>query len=63
MRYGSVFFPIFLIVIGVFWLVRNVFPDLAWLRELHVFWPVWLILWGVVLLVRRTGWRNGWRNF
>ncbi|HXP88506.1 MAG TPA: DUF5668 domain-containing protein [Bryobacteraceae bacterium] len=59
MRGGSIGFPVVLILFGTFWLARNLFPDLYWLRELHLFWPVLLIVWGVLLLGRRTG---GWRQ-
>ena len=64
MRCGSIGFPIILIVLGTFWLARNLFPDLYWLNDLHLFWPVLLILWGVLMLGRRAGggWRpGGWR--
>jgi hypothetical protein len=59
MRRRSIGFPVILIAMGTIMLARNVFPDLYWLRELHLFWPVLLILWGVLMLGRRAG---GWRS-
>jgi len=59
MRCGSsIGFPLVIILVGTFLLARNLFPQVAWLRELHLFWPVLLIVWGLAMLGRRAGWRN-----
>ena len=55
---SSIGFPLIIILLGAFMLARNLFPDLYWVRELHLFWPVLLIAWGLAMLGRRAGWRN-----
>lgn len=43
--------PLILIVIGVLFLLRNVWPDLAVMSTLAVWWPAVLIAWGLIRLI------------
>ncbi len=47
------FWPSVLIVLGIYFLVNNLRPDLVWLHP-DVAWPVLLILLGGWLILRRA---------
>ncbi len=50
MNRRGMFGPLFLILIGVLFLLRNVWPDLPVLATVAVWWPALLIFWGLVRL-------------
>ncbi|HYZ84290.1 MAG TPA: DUF4097 family beta strand repeat-containing protein [Bryobacteraceae bacterium] len=51
MRRGSIIGPLFLIGLGILFLVNNLRPDLSVWRMLWTTWPYLLILWGVLRLI------------
>lgn len=47
-RYG---FGLFIVILGVAWLLQNIFPQ-AWFHW-HIFWPAVLILFGLMVMLKR----------
>lgn len=59
----SVVGSLFLLIIGVLFLIHNFWPDLIRWRFLGRWWPVLLILWGVIRLIENlSGSRRGLRG-
>jgi DUF4097 and DUF4098 domain-containing protein YvlB len=56
MRRGSVVGPLILILIGVLFLARNLYPNLPLLDMLAQYWPFLLIGWGVLRLLEILYW-------
>lgn len=56
MRRGSVAGPLILILIGVLFLARNLYPALPLLDFLAQYWPFLLIGWGVLRLIEILYW-------
>jgi Putative adhesin/Domain of unknown function (DUF5668) len=56
MKRTSVVAPLLLIGIGVLFLARNMYPDLALIDYFARYWPVLLILWGVLRLAEVLFW-------
>jgi hypothetical protein len=56
MKRTSVVAPLLLIGVGVLFLARNMYPDLALIDYFARYWPVLLILWGVLRLAEILFW-------
>lgn len=56
MKRTSVVAPLLLIGIGVLFLARNMYPDLALIDYFARYWPTLLILWGVLRLAEILFW-------
>jgi DUF4097 and DUF4098 domain-containing protein YvlB len=56
MKRTSVVAPLLLIGIGILFLARNMYPDLALIDYFARYWPVLLILWGVLRLAEILFW-------
>jgi DUF4097 and DUF4098 domain-containing protein YvlB len=56
MKRTSVVAPLLLIGVGVLFLARNMYPDLALVDYFARYWPVLLILWGVLRLAEILFW-------
>jgi hypothetical protein len=56
MKRTSVVAPLLLIGIGLLFLARNMYPDLALIDYFARYWPVLLILWGVLRLAEILFW-------
>jgi Toastrack DUF4097/LiaF transmembrane domain len=56
MRRGSIIGPLILIGIGVLFLLRNFWPEIAVFDFLALYWPFLLIAWGVIRLVEILFW-------
>src|SRR5947209_7774688 len=56
MRRASIAAPLILILIGVLFLARNVYPDLPLMDFVARYWPFLLIGWGVLRLVEILFW-------
>jgi hypothetical protein len=56
MKRTSVVAPLLLIGIGVLFLARNMYPDLALIDYFAKYWPLLLILWGVLRLAEILFW-------
>ena len=52
MKRTSVVAPLLLIGVGILFLARNMYPDLALIDYFARYWPVLLILWGVLRLAQ-----------
>ncbi|MBI5389111.1 hypothetical protein HZB01_01895 [Candidatus Woesearchaeota archaeon] len=53
-RTGGFGFPLFLILIGLFWLARNQ----GWIPQTISIWPVILIVFGLWLFWKQMTWRR-----
>lgn len=58
MKRTSVVVPLLLIGIGLLFLARNLYPDLALIDYFARYWPTLLILWGVLRLVEIVYWAS-----
>ena len=56
MKRTSVVAPLLLIGIGIIFLARNIYPDLALIDYFAKYWPTLLILWGVLRLLEILFW-------
>ncbi len=56
MRRGSVIGPLILIVLGVLFLFRNLFPEIPLVDLISRFWPFLLIAWGAIRLIEILFW-------
>src|SRR5271170_6114013 len=56
MKRSSVVAPLLLIGVGVLFLARNMYPDLALIDYFARYWPTLLILWGVLRLAEILFW-------
>ena len=56
MRRGSIIGPLILIVLGILFLVRNVWREIPLVDILSRYWPYLLIAWGVIRLVEIFWW-------
>jgi DUF4097 and DUF4098 domain-containing protein YvlB len=56
MKRTSVVAPLLLIGVGVLFLARNMYPDLALIDYFAKYWPLLLILWGVLRLAEILFW-------
>jgi DUF4097 and DUF4098 domain-containing protein YvlB len=56
MRRASVVAPLLLIGVGLLFLARNMYPDLALIDYFAKYWPTLLILWGVLRLAEILFW-------
>jgi len=56
MNRTSIVAPLLLIGVGVLFLARNLYPDLALIDYFARYWPVLLILWGVLRLAEVLFW-------
>ena len=56
MKRTSVVAPLLLIGIGLLFLARNMYPDLALIDYFARYWPTLLILWGVLRLAEILFW-------
>ena len=56
MRRGSIIGPLILIIIGVLFLVRNVWREIPLVDILSRYWPYLLIGWGVIRLIEIFWW-------
>ena len=56
MKRTSVVAPLLLIGVGVLFLARNMYPDLALIDYFARYWPTLLILWGVLRLAEILFW-------
>src|ERR1035438_6338081 len=56
MKRASVVAPLLLIGIGVLFLARNMYPDLALIDYFARYWPTLLILWGMLRLTEILFW-------
>jgi hypothetical protein len=59
MRRTSIVAPLLLIVIGILFLARNLYPDLPLIDYLARYWPFLLIIWGVLRLGEILIWAAG----
>lgn len=59
MRPKSLVGPLILIALGTLFLLRNVWPDIAFFEMFTRYWPFLLILWGTVRLVEVLVWYFG----
>ena len=55
-RRGSVIGPLILILIGLLFLLRNVWPDIAITHLITQYWPYVLIAWGALRLIEILVW-------
>ena len=58
MRRASLVGPLILIVIGVLFLVHNMWPELPVLSALGQWWPVVLMVWGFLRVLEITTWKS-----
>jgi DUF4097 and DUF4098 domain-containing protein YvlB len=56
MRRASIVAPLLLIGVGILFLLRNMYPDLALIDYFARYWPTLLILWGMLRLVEILFW-------
>jgi len=56
MRRGSIIGPLILIVIGILFLVRNVWREIPLADILSRYWPYLLIAWGIIRLIEIFWW-------
>src|SRR3984893_9908268 len=56
MKRSSVVAPLLLIGVGLLFLARNMYPDLALIDYFARYWPTLLILWGVLRLAEILFW-------
>jgi DUF4097 and DUF4098 domain-containing protein YvlB len=56
MKRSSVVAPLLLIGVGLLFLARNMYPDLALIDYFARYWPILLILWGVLRLAEILFW-------
>jgi DUF4097 and DUF4098 domain-containing protein YvlB len=56
MRRGSVIGPLILIVLGVLFLFRNLWPEIPLVDLISRFWPFLLIAWGAIRLIEILFW-------
>src|SRR5271170_4710971 len=56
MKRTSIVAPLLLIGVGVLFLARNMYPDLAMIDYFARYWPTLLILWGVLRLTEILFW-------
>ena len=56
MKRTSIVAPLLLIGVGVLFLARNMYPDLALIDYFAKYWPALLILWGVLRLLEVLFW-------
>src|SRR5262249_40821058 len=57
-RRASLVAPLILIAAGVFFLARNLYPELPLFDYLARYWPYLLIAWGALRLMEILYWRN-----
>ena len=57
MRRASLIAPLVLIVLGLLFLVNNLWPELPVMTMVSEWWPVALIVWGFMRVVEITSWK------
>src|SRR5579871_839937 len=56
MRRSSIAAPLILILLGVIFLLRNLYPEIPLMEYLSRYWPFLLIFWGVLRLAEILFW-------